>query len=61
MFGGRFGVSQTGMGNTDDEFKSVPAIRKKGFYTSHLPMNEVILCLAALNLISFQKLKSFNI
>ncbi len=41
--------------NTDDEFKSVPAIRKKGFYTNHLPKDEVYLCLAALDFKLFSK------
>jgi hypothetical protein len=49
MFGARFGVSQMGaeygLRRTSADFfinKSVPANRKKGFYTSHLPKNEEI-------------------
>jgi hypothetical protein len=49
LFGGRFGVSQTGaeygLRSTWADFssnKSVPANMKKGFYTSQVPKNEDI-------------------
>ncbi len=49
MFGGRFGVSQTGLedglrGDSLDFLtnRGTPANRKKGFYTSRLPHSEVM-------------------